>query len=251
MSAILFHRQGKEDVKLRGSERAHMGCLVNDLMLACLGSLSMAEDWLKPLFGDDSYLRSCTGAQFENFARTLLRVGDGKLHLPGRAVEPWIVALNTAFAIGNDSVKLLARLHAQCEIHCWFEGAEDRCWLSEIIKAGRSTGLMRDGQGWEQVVSMLVEDDGPVVCSYTVTESFPNFGCLPGDHPLKQRTDDERWDAFYDIPRDEAWAVCMRGLRESGGGLQIKRDGWDKFFFDDGTSALNLRALAAVKPEAA
>lgn len=252
MSAIYFHSQEHKDAFVRGSERAYMGCLTTDIMIAVLGDLKYAEPWLKPLFAPDHYIQRATEYQFAQHVETLLKVGMGTpLHLPAGSIEPWIVALNTALVVGGDALKLFARLHGQCEVHCWVEGAPDKRWLSNVLEVGLAKGPMRSDQGWDSVIKLLrLPGDFPVVCSYSVCESFPNFGSLPANHPLKERTDEERWEAFYEIPKEEAWSLCMAGLRARDG-LRLTRRNWRDFQFADGTSAFNLRERASRKPEAA
>lgn len=251
MSRIYFHTQEFDDVELRGSERAYMGVLLNDVMLAVIGDLRHAEPWLKPLLPADHYLRQSDGDRFAQHAGTWLRVGmSGSLQLPGGPIEPWTIALNTGCALG-DEMRLFARLHGQCEIHCWIEGEKDKHWLAEIIHRGIETRVMRQQQGWEGVRDLLRRNgDFPVVCSYSVCDQFPNWGSLPKDHPLRQGTEadkDERYDRWEEMDPSEQWKACMEGLRASSGGLQITRKGWKDFQFGDGTSAFNLceRAKAA------
>jgi hypothetical protein len=244
MSAIYFHTPHLDDVKLRGSERYYMGSLTNGMMLAVLGDLTYAEEWLKPLFPADHYIQRATGAEFGRQAQTLLSIGgDAGLNVGGRRVQPWLIGLNTAWVMGNDAVRLCARLHGQCEVHCWTDS--DKSWLARIIDSGLEKGVLRSEQGWEGVSALFqAPGDFPVICSYSVCEQFPNFGCLPANHPLKQRTDDERFEQYYEIPRDEAWALCLEGLKQQHGGLHITESGWDKFFFEDGTTAFNLAERA-------
>lgn len=175
MSRVYFHSK-EETAELLGTERHYMGILCNDLTLSAVGSIPHAKRWLAPLLPEDSWalesdysfrLWLCGGASSDTFT------------IAGNAVSVFTVTLNTAWDLGNDQVRLLARLHGQCEIHCWVDGPNRR-WLSEIIRAGRKTNVLRSGQGWEAVANLLdSRDDGPVVCSYSVCEMFPNFECLP------------------------------------------------------------------------
>lgn len=120
-----------------------MGSLISNLVIACLGYFYDAEDFLKPLFQEGHYLRNLSGHEFDRAVRTAFRVGDLQLRLPTGSVEAWLVGLNTALCIGNDALKLFARLHGQCEVHCWFEGRDDKDWLTGVIQHGLMAGLMR------------------------------------------------------------------------------------------------------------
>lgn len=238
MSRIYFHSE-HGTAELRGSERAHMGVLCNDLMLGVIGDLYCAKDWLIPLIPHDHHILM-DRLKPESGLSSFLRGMDSAFIVDGKRVETWIVSLNTAWTIGGDPLRLLARLHGQCEIHCWVEGV-NRKWLAGIIREGRKSGLYRENQGWEAVTNLLESrDDCPVVCSYSVCEQFPNYGCLPADHPLKMREDESRYDDFYELPSAEAWQACTTGLRDQGNGLELRPDKWADFRFDDGHSIFTL-----------
>lgn len=229
MSRIYFHSE-HGDAELRGSERAYMGMLCDDLMMAAIGDLDYAKRWLLPLLPPSSwgerdlslYLRSTMGS---------------KLIVDGEAIDTFTISLNTAIAIGGAPMRLLARLHGQCEIHCWVDGP-NRKWLAGVMREGRESGLYRAAQGWEAVADLLdSRDDCPIVCSYSVCEQFPNFSSLPDDHALKLSHDDRRTDWFYDLPANEAWAACMGALRKAYS-LEIRPD--HNIWFGGGHSVFTL-----------
>lgn len=239
MSRLYFHSE-HGDAALRGSERAYMGVLCSDLMLASIGDLHFATSWLVPLLPPDSWIARLDEDRRESSLRIWLGGMGSDFIVEGERIATWLVSLNTALAIGNDVVCLFARLHGQCEIHCWIDGLH-RHWLAQLIRTGRATGLMRSEQGWESVADLLdSRTDGPVVCSYSVCDQFPNFACLPDDHPLKLRTDNERYEDFYTLSVEESWRVCMAGLRAQGGGLELHPDCWSDFRFESGHSAFSL-----------
>lgn len=261
MSRVYFHSFDDEAI-VRGSERAHMSIVISDIMMAAIGNPRYAKEWLQPLFPPGHYMRDIADEyRFEQSAKSALSAGWKPLVLPsGKKVDLFTLALNTALVMGGDTVKLFARLHGQCEIHCWIEGRKDKQFIADLIKKGREQGLMRENEGWEDVVALLEKpDDSAVVCSYSVCEQFPNWGMLPDDHDLKvkyreakEKNDgdadcDECYkisDQFYDMSHEDQWEECMKTLRASADGLRITKKGWEKFFYGDGTTALNLRARA-------
>lgn len=250
MSRIYFHSPSDKAAELRGSERAWMGCLCNDLMIAGLGGMRYGNsDWLIDMLPPDCYVRKNQGRGMEQILETYLRL-DGRLIVEGQEIDTFTLALNTAWVVGNDPVRLVARLHGQCEVHCWVAG-KNRKWLAEIMKAGLASSLYRKEQGWEAVIDfLLARDDEPVVCSYSVCESFPNFGCLPDDHPLRA-IEDEDHEAFYEMPDAERWSACFKGLQDRGEGLELSPDGWDKFFFSRGHNAFTLPRVSKAHDAAA
>lgn len=237
MSAIYFHSE-QDTVSLRGSERAYMGVLTGDLLVAAIGDLDYARDWLTPMLPPDCFGLRAPSSNL----RLYLRTGyDSVFIVDGESIPTWLVALNTAWVIGGDPMRLLARLHGQCEIHCWVDGP-NRQWLAGIIHRGLDSDLYRHGQGWEKVVEFLEGSaDGPVVCSYSVCDSFPNFESLPADHPLRASKDhdDDIYDAFWNLP--DKWTPCMAGLRADDPTLELRPDTWEDYRFVGGHSVFSLR----------
>jgi hypothetical protein len=253
MSRIYFHSE-HATAELRGSERAYMGIFCGNLLVATLEPLDDfsyrdGSNPLQRLVPPDSYIHAyAAGMQwterFRQWARTSF--GDDGFVYQDRRVARSTVALNTALAIGNDPVKLMARLHGQCEIHCWVEGPH-RAWLAGIMQHGRASGLYRADQGWEAVIDLLLSrDDSPVVCSYSVTEQFPDKGLVADAglwEPGADEYGEEDWDAWYDLPTAEQWRLGMAALRgRAGRGLELTPDGWDAYYFKDGVTGLDLRA---------
>lgn len=202
MSRIYFHCESGEEAELRGSERAHAGCMVNDIAWSLLGA-RFNEDRLRPLLPADCFALNHRYDQFASSLVLWLGVGgDGKFILPGgKTIDAFSLALNTALCVGNDQVRLLARLHGQCEIHAYVAGA-NRAWLAGQIDEGRRTGLFREGQGWEEVAALLrTRDDRPVVTSYSVYEQFPNASAADISQSKWERMSRQRrWEAAFSKP---------------------------------------------------
>lgn len=160
-----------------------------------------------------------------------LRVEGIDLLVAGVRLESANVDLNTALVAGSDPVRLAAKIHGWCEQHCWVDGP-DRGWVAAIIDEGLRAGLYRRGlwysdqpdgprdkwsdQGWGDVLTLLREHDGgPVVLSYSVTDSFPDRESAGWD-----ATD----DLWYELPDDEQWDRAMVGLREQKPWARIAPD---------------------------
>lgn len=222
MSRIYFRTEDGV-AEVRGSERAHMGVLCNNLMAAGIGpvfDLSSQPHWMRKLLPADSYIAKLRYGDhlYESSLQVYLNV-TGDLEIEGKHIDAWSIALNTALAIGNEPLKLCARLHGQCEIHAWVDG-KNRAWLADVIESGRQRNLFRREQGWTGVVDLLRRSDkGEVVTSYSVTEDFPGH----------QRT----------------WADGIAALRspEAKGGLEIRPDE-SNYYFGHGVTAFDLYDLA-------
>lgn len=242
MSAIYFHSE-RDTKAVRGVERHMFSSICSDLAWEMFGGISeFSED--KPQ--EQAIEELLTGPlrldQWKQHAKA--DIVKNRLNHGGFGDElkvNWFtVTLNTVFAIGGDPLKLIARIHGQCEVHCWVSG-EHRAWLASIIERGRAVGLYRKECGWEAVVEMLrAHDDQPVVLSYSVCESFPNSNDVEppeGTDPEKA----ENGDWFYDLTKDETWAIAFPALRDKGQGLQLSPDNWNDFYFGDGATALTWR----------
>ena len=227
MSRIYFHSE-HDTAEVRGSERAMGSSYCSQLLAMALGldSMRTLDDALPylGLFPANHYIHRLPRGEFlRESIITAISVGE----------EFFTPALNTANDMGSDPIKLLARLHGQCEIHAYVEGP-NRAWLAGIIARGREIGIFRAEMGWESVVDLLrSRDDGPVVTSYSVCESFPNSGVAKfvydGDAP----------DAWYDLPHEEQWRMGLAGIR-SERGLEMKPDNWSTFYFGDGRTGFDL-----------
>lgn len=252
MARIYFHSE-HDTAELRGSERAYMGNM-------CMNQLLLSMDlydrfngdkphWAAKLFPVDHYIHRGYGRRSQQEAiQTALAVGQDTLTLPdGRTTTAFSASLNTAIRIGGDALRLMARLHGQCEIHCWIDGT-NRAWLADIIEQGRVRNLYRADQGWEAVATMLrSRDDGPVVCSYSVCESFPNAGVAEWEAP-EDEDGEPNYDAWYDLPHEERWTLGMQALRKSGEGhdftLELRPDAWEDYIFWSGITGYDIAALA-------
>lgn len=242
MSRIYFHSQhGTSEV--RGSERAMAGGLCTDLLRV---ALRLNDRFMCPddaaryltLFPAGHYIHGLTrDERLRASIDTAVSVGD----------EFFTAALNTALDIGSDPVKLMARLHGQCEIHAYVEGP-NRAWLADIIDGGRRIGVLRANMGWESVVTLLQSrDDGPVVTSYSVTEQFPNPGVADFHAPETDDEDADEYEAWEALPVEERWSLALAGIR-SERGLELKPDVWNDFYFGDGTNGYDLLADVLVSP---
>ena len=212
MSLVTF-QTAEAATELRGAERAYANILCNQIAWAAL-SVDRLYPERDPVFGllpDDSYLRALNGHDLLAAWETWFMAGmmsEAKFQLPdSRCLDVWDVALSTAVAIGNDQLRLLARLHAQCEIFGWVAG-QDREWLAGIIADGLTTGLLREGVGWQEVAAMLEADTKePVVTSYSVTESFPDAWWVAEaeGNPITPETQEEREEQWYSLSDKERW----------------------------------------------
>ena len=178
MSYISFASR-TASVELRGSERAHMGIVLANLAVGAFSLSGWKDD---PIFRAipleaARYQESGGALTFARDFKSWLSVGgDNYFLLPESRPETFSVILNTALAIGNDALRLFARLHGQCELHAWIDGP-NRAWAADIIDTGRAAGLYRADQGWEAVAKFLRSSKrGPVVTSYSVCDTFPESG---------------------------------------------------------------------------
>jgi len=232
MSSIAFHTK-ERTVRVGGVERMTMGWRCWSLFRSFLHLEAPSEQMPRfiAMLPPDHYAH-----QSHDKARaieTALHVSRGDFRWRGEDIDLFALHLNTALVVGNDVIKLMARLHGSCEIHAWVDGP-NRAWLASIAERGLALGLLGSDKrlhmypGWPAVIELLRESDqGEVVTSYSVTDSFPNY---------EDREDE-------DEDREQmSWDVAMDKLRKLDGGFELKPDNWDTFRFGHCLSAVDLVA---------
>lgn len=286
MSRVYFHSLSGE-AELHGSERAHLGALCDEIAVGLLGldGFRAKESW-QPLINPAHHMARLTfrpGGWRQTFETSFRTGSTGTPLLVWRSkpITTGTLILNTALAVGNDAVKLAARLHGQCEIHAWVDG-KNRAWLADIMQSGLDCGVFRHGfpfrdgpgpdapekwstQGWEEVMALLrSRDDEPVVTSYSVGDTFPNRDVAgwqppPGSelrpswiesHEWNELSEEEREEYHVDAANElwdeldggQQWELAMTGLRNRPGMLELTPDNWHRFHFRHGLTVLDLRA---------
>ena len=242
MSRIYFHTK-KRDAEVRGSERAWLGMLCGGLLLNLLDHyLQEVEGYpsvLRDIFRPGAYVLDFpVGEHFNHAARNAIKIGMGtQFVIDGEEVEIWVAALNTALTMGNDAIKLAARLHGQCELHAYVEN-ENRGWLTGIIHQGLKSGIYRQNQGWMDVLDLLADPlvSGPFVTSYSVCRQFPNSGVIEA-----WGTDEESREQFNRMPDDCQWNYAMAALRMQET-LELKPDNWNDYYFRNGWDGFKIDA---------
>lgn len=238
MSRVYFHSP-TDTAELRGTERAYAGMVTDQIGFSTFFAV-VGEKWINELIDPAHPLKSL-GTNRATWREHLRRemtshwLGDKPIIVrDGVPVDSWDLVLNTVLAAGTDALRLLARLHAQCEIHARVEG-EHRAWLAGIIEAGRAERVLRQQVGWEEVAAMLRRrDDEPVVMSYSVCDQFPNRSASTWTSPS---ADGDEW---YDLPNDEQWKHGMEWLRGEGGGSVLSPENWETYRFGHQLSAFDL-----------
>lgn len=252
MGKVYFHSPS-EKVLLQGSERHYAGQIVNRLACAVLPPDSLQNSILH-LLPPDCYLRGSRQiGHFKEHFPTWMQFGDGNFHLPaGERVSAFVVSLNTAIVLGSRPVKLLARIHGQCEIHAWVDGP-NRAWLADIIEEGRKSGILRADRGWEGVVELLHQrDDEAVVTSYSVCEQFPS---PPESWEYRDEDEEEGYfgpdgQMWHAMNHEEQWKAAMGELRERSGNLELEPDGFDDFWFGDNKERITMFDIDRMGQEA-
>lgn len=196
----------------------------------------IAQGWVNFARHDDLHERLLPGSHMRNIRFThdlyeaiRLEISVG-MHGPqfcdedGTPLSTIGLVLNTALKVCSDPVALATRIGAQCGIHCFIE-EQDHPWAAELLRQGRHSGVLREGAGWDGVIELLCDAEGapgPVVCSYSTTDGFPNpdMGIAGGWTPPELEDGELDHEAWYGLSDAEQWTYSVAGIRELGG-LQI------------------------------
>jgi hypothetical protein len=270
VSRVHWHSIDGDDAELRGSERAHMASVARDIAMTVLPISDSFSYYYGEILRDivigpghaempPKVRAKREGLDYDAWRRwgmsfaTSVRIADGSLfRWRKRMLNTFTLQLNTAMAMGNDVVRLCARLHGQCELHAWVDGP-NRAWLADLIERGLESGVLRrsmwyedydaggmkvSDEGWGPVVALLRKaSDSPIVTSYSVCRQFPSPDLVD---PPPDADDDEDW--FYGATRGDRWARCMTALRAKDCGLELKPENWAGYTFGDGVTFLDLMA---------
>lgn len=241
MSRIYFHSLHGE-AEVLGAERAYLGKATHDASIGLL--LGVISPWqLRRALARKSMARDAVGPNGVNERMLSLALGtfgddEPAFVVDGKPVDHWQLLLNTLIQHGGDGMRLAARIHAQCEIHCYAEGS-DRAWLATLIARQREEGLLRSDMGWESVIELLTSrDDEPVVLSYSVCDPFPNSVASTWE-PSEADDDHEAWSG---LPAEERWSMGVEWLRTTGAarGLRLDPDEWADYRFGHRLTAADL-----------
>jgi hypothetical protein len=197
MSTIYFKQRDGEECGIRGSERAWFSMQVFDLFMCSLSlnEFGSNQALFRMVWREDLDARSGrTIEDFRNWARAARWYYCGE-----EQFDAFSVQLNTAIAMGSDVIRLAARIHAQCEVHGYFDDS-DRPWLKKLIEDGLSLGIFRTGQGWEPLLEMIGEGEGEIVMHFSVTDGFP------GDRP---------WEEAMQRLKENGMRICPDNLGET------------------------------------
>lgn len=255
MSLITFNSLSG-DAHVRGPERFQFGAYVASSLLVALRldreiRTDLDREWalriarLIPSMGlahPDRvaylpvYLRNCDQREFFD-------LGDRD------RIDLFSLALNTLIATGSDPMILAARIHGQCEIHCYVEGP-NRKWLAEIVERGRAFGIYRAEAGWDSVARLLrLENDKPVILSHSVSDDFPNLRLTEKSGIWARPEGDEDGNSWYDLSPEEQWDYSLIGLRKENR-LELKPDDWTGYWFGESqVTAYHVAEIAAALPE--
>jgi hypothetical protein len=234
LSRIYFHTLGDE-AEVLGSERGHLGCLIDDYTEARLHELQAAHPDRAYAILSESAVRQSSGRHIEpNWYCTRFTgpssYGTSFLSWKGTGFSTFTTKLNTMTRSGNDDLILATRIYGMCEAHGWIDGA-DREWFAEKIEHALRTGTFRENHGWSDVIKLLRSTGkGEMVMSYSVTGGFPSSSfAWPEVDWNDWGAVEEAENDWEKLGSDGQWAAGMRRLRRDGT-LRISPGRWGNVY---------------------
>jgi hypothetical protein len=257
MSKIYFHSKDCDDAEVHGSERAYMSCIINDLTLSVLSDY-LKSDHRNPKAQivnfiknpNNLYFINYDNNQFEESFKMSFKSGIGNMTFlhNDKEINSFALSLNTAFSLGSDVIQLMARLHAQCEVHTYIK-PENFHWMARIIDKGLKLNILRKDQGWESVVTLLETSKEPIVTSFSVCEQFPSaelanwYTCEAFGNKDECICEDQENCEYHDwdeVDFKEQWELSLEKLENKNGCLELTPNGWEGYFFDQNISAFDI-----------
>lgn len=246
MSYFAFHFPDESEVRIKGSERASFGLMIEDHAKGAIGvthgmGRKSVDTGLRPFVNPDGPLGeflkrepSYDGRLEQALSYVLhtmpFREGAAPFVWRGHDINTRQLLLNTVLATGSDAMRLAVKIHFQCELHGYLMGYH-RKWFADVVQEGLDEHVYHRDLGWEDLVAKLREsNDGPVVSSASSTGSFPN------PEMASWKGTEEGWDA---LGADKQWKQAVKGLKTPGrnrpwepGNLRTYRFGHDLSLLD-------------------
>lgn len=197
--------------------------------------------------------------QLRNVMRLAVSSPGLPIEIGGQRLDSADVELNTTLRIGNDVIRLVAKLGGWGASHAWVQG-EHRAWMADLVDQGLQDGVLRAGLwyvdgpcdglpenhpqrrwrdlGWGAVTAFLRErDDEPVVTSYSCDDDFPGPS-IAGWY----EDEDGGYDAWDRLPAREKWDRSMAGLARRRPWAQLESDTLGYYTFGVGATLFDLYA---------
>ncbi len=195
MNTINFHTEG-DVASISVNERKKISDIVNNLVLGCLHSV-IEDGSIRRYLPDKCHLMHS-----KNFTREFhawFKAGRDGFQINGGSINIVDMAYNTAMAMGNHVVALIAKLQSR-EATFRYILPEDCKTISYLLKAGMQSGLCSKGEGWEKICELLNGAEEPVVISYGKADGFPTKEVARwSGYP-------ESWD---NLPEKEKWRLAF------------------------------------------
>lgn len=235
MSTLYFHTKDSDldDVEMSGSERAHMSLLQTDIVKGLASRLT--KEKVTPYVCGESLEKNPFYGMEDSFGESLLLKmahysGDFNFQFGEDKVSAFVLYINTAYYLGTDEIKLMSRIHNQCEFHSYILPKSFK-WMHKIISRGLKNGIMRKNHGWEELLILLEKSKSPIVTSFSVDNIFPNKELLG--------LEEHEYDRLsYQDKFDKCFAKVLE--RESENLVEIKEEGFYDFYYGSSYSMIDI-----------
>jgi hypothetical protein len=209
-----------------------------------------------PLAGIPSGTKGWDEALAYGVTAMSFRTGQAVFAWKGQEIQMSSLIWNTVLAAGSDPLRLGVKIHCTCEHYGYFMGFHRR-WFADLIDEGLEEGLFRKGyfrnrnplhdlarmsgqvvpeaaqevfvsQGWVELAARLREENqGPVVMSFSGSDSFPNSTIGSWMPPWPDGVP-RRWDELTEAQQKERasrsedwdyqsfekqWSLSVKGLK--------------------------------------
>jgi len=164
MNTIQFHAQHGEDpntVTIQPSESSKFADIINNIGKAFLQP-AWNQDILRKAIAAENSLSQETRdiVRWAEQFTTKFNNKEFNLVVEEQVLDSYSINLNTVQSVGNNSMKLLARLHHATRM--WI-AVEDTDWVADIIQDAHPDIFQKD-KGWLDVINLLRQNHAvPVI----------------------------------------------------------------------------------------
>lgn len=210
MNTIQFHAQHGEDpntVTIQPSESSKFADIINNIGKAFLQP-AWNQDILRKAIAAENSLSQETRdiVRWAEQFTTKFNNKEFNFVVEEQVLDSYSINLNTVQSVGNNSMKLLARLHHATRM--WI-AVEDTDWVADIIQDAHPDIFQKD-KGWLDVINLLRQNHAVPVIVTSNNNSWNWNTDKAEELTLEQQLTPHTWESYMYGHGYDALAVVRK-----------------------------------------